>query len=250
MKIEYLIGVSGSGREDYAESKESDTVVVIRKRLIERGGHKTYKQIYREERDLADKALADGHDIIVDSDGFSESHKGMYRRLAKKYDAELIFNDEFAKATLDDCLSSPWGSVDKDKTMASYYGNIYLPSVQKEWDKDDKPCYIVSAEALLRPERIANRNTCNLGLAHLCDGMLGMKYAKLILISSTKEQKELEKSLYNAMIDYNRLIVYKNLKEMYKTKIEGRYRVLGVFTDDVEPWIDLGIMTFKIGGMA
>jgi predicted kinase len=100
--------------------------------------------IVKTERTIAEQALADGYDVIVDNTGFSATHENFYRDLAKKHSA--TFEVKFFDIPLEQCIKNDLrrsNSVGKD-VIVQMYDQYLKPKPAVYVPPKDKPLTLIS----------------------------------------------------------------------------------------------------------
>lgn len=288
-KIIMLKGLQGSGKSTWAKNQkphsqyEIVSMDVIRE---ENGGYsrKREKKMLQIRDEKIIEGLQSGKNVIVDATNLNPIHEARLRQLARENDAEFIIKS-FLNVDIDTCIARDLirpNSVGQQVIWTTY--DKWIAShppvnerLEKEWklprvilfDIDGTLAHNEEGRNIYQYDRVKEDSPDPFVsfVARQCrindkvDHDSRHKYLIGILSGRTDDcMQETKDWLDNvAMVDYDFLYMRKTgdkrsdevvKKEIYETKIKGKYCVLGIFDDRpkvTRMWRELGLNVAQMG---
>lgn len=271
-------GLPGSGKSTQAMHLVEQRYVRVNKDDLRAEFPKMpEKWIVQRERLLAEGALDQGKDVVVDDTNFNPIHEAFFRELANQYGAEFEIN--FVDVPIDVCIEQDLNrlaSVGEAVIRRMY--NQYLRVVETPKDAN-KGCYIFDIDGTLahmqgrspydeskvledKPDEYVQM--INLMIASWREEAHMEDYVKIFIVSGRHDscEEDTRKWLDKHDIQYDEIFMRPTLPEgqqdppdtevkakIYEEHINGQYKVLGVFDDRnrvVEMWRNKGLKCFHV----
>lgn len=275
MKLLLLRGLPASGKTTFAKelARNDGNWVRVNKddlRNMLHGGRwsgKHERRIVQLERQLVEKALKDGKNVVIDDTNFNSIHEKQYREIAKQYNADFEIK-EF-DTPLEECIK-------RDNARPNGVGETVIRKMYNQYLKPAPAKY--TPDSMLQPAIVCDIDGT---LAHMHDrspydwskvgnDMVDIPIAWLtsilfrsvsvILVSGRDEscRKETEDWLAKNGICYTKLIMRKEgdnrpdevvKEEIFNEHIRGGYNVRFVLDDRdkvVDMWRQMGLKCLQV----
>lgn len=269
-------GLPASGKTTWArlQQKKDPNFVLVNKDELRAMLHSSVHSKGREEfvlstRDfIVEKALSEGHDVIVHDTNFAGKHSLRLGELAKKHKAELLVED-FSGVPLEECIR-------RDSGRPNAVGAAVIKKMWRDYLKPIPPvirhnpalpdailCDIDGTIALFghkNPyDRDFTQDEVNVPIVSILRTWEG-RDVSIVLVSGRKETAKEKTSawidkysvpcdaLFMRKADDNRKDVIVK-QEIYEAEIKGKYNVLFVLDDRdqvVEFWRSQGLTCLQV----
>lgn len=277
-KIIVLRGLPGSGKSTWAKQYQAEHPGTVRtnkdelRAMLHDSKHsKGRENFVLAVRDfIVDKALADGHDIIVDDTNLHEKHLDRMKEIAARRMATIEIKD-FTDVPLETCIQRDLArprSVGERVIRQMHRQFLETKPTPPHYDPVLPPCIIVDLDgtlALFDRDKVSpynrdfSKDEINWAVYNVLVRFMGRH--RIIILSGRKDafKEETESwlvdhhvihtGLYMRRADDNRPdSVIK--EELYNQHIRGKYNVVMVIDDRLSVcrlWHRLGLPLFRVG---
>lgn len=282
-KILILRGLPGSGKTTFAkqyQAKHPGTLRTnkdeIRAMLHDSVFSKANERFVLSVRDfIVDKALAEGHDCIVDDTNMAMKHVETLDAIAKKHGAIVEINNAFIDVSLETCIQ-------RDLARPRSVGERVIRSMHRQFleTKPAKPVYdptlpdciicdLDGTLALFDRDKVSpydrdfSQDQVNKAINDLLWSMWNRteEILDIFIFSGRKDtfKEQTLQWLHDNRVCYDRLYMRRAddtrkdavvKEELYNDHIKGKRNVLGVFDDRLQVcrfWHRLGLPLFRVG---
>lgn len=275
MELLLLRGLPASGKTTFAKElvRNDGNWVRVNKddlRNMLHGGKwsgKHERRIVQLERQLVEKALKDGKNVVVDNTNFNLAHERRYREIAKQYNADFEIK-EF-DTPLEECIKRDNARLNGvGETVIRRMYNQYLKPAPAKYTPDPmlQPAIVCDIDGTLAHmhdrspydwSKVGN-DMVDIPIAWLTSILF--RSVSVILVSGRDERcrKETEDWLAKNGICYTKLIMRKEgdnrpdevvKEEIFNENIRGNYNVRFVLDDRnkvVDMWRQLGLKCLQV----
>jgi predicted kinase len=282
LKLIFYKGLPASGKSTKSKlhcEKNKDFVMVTKDDIRALLGPNAKENFVLSVRDsIIRDALGRGKSVIVADTGLNPIHETTLRAIAKEFNATFEIDDSFLSVPLEECIKRDLKRPNSvgEKVIRGMYNQYLRPVVPTiEYDENLPDCFIFDIDGSLALNTSGRspydwsqvgEDTQNVPLVKTLQRFWeinfdkGFKVNDIFIFSGRDSicRKETEKWLGQNAISYDGLCMRAEgdnrpdeiiKEELYRTHIEGKYNVLGIFDDRdkvVARWRSLGLPTYQV----